>query len=65
MLKLVWNNWRTTCAGLAAVFTALADIFTQLKSGHIDGSRIQADVAAIMAGVGLIFAHDVKNGSKS
>jgi hypothetical protein len=51
-------NWKTTAGGVIAVIAALADIATQLLSGHIDGSRITTDFAAVSAGVGLIFAKD-------
>lgn len=52
------TSWKTTLAGVAAMLGALADILTQLASKSIDTGRITTDVAAIAAGIGLLFAKD-------
>jgi hypothetical protein len=54
---LALTNWKTTAAAAAAVFTALADMATALSHGTISGN-LSADLAGILAGVGLIFAKD-------
>jgi hypothetical protein len=54
------TNWKTTAAGVAAILTALADMATAFSHGTISGS-LSADVAAIIAGIGLIFAKDASS----
>jgi hypothetical protein len=51
------TNWKTTAAGAAAILTALADMATALSHGSISGN-LSADIAGILAGVGLVFAKD-------
>lgn len=51
------QNWKTTSAGLAAIATALGDLFTAAGHGQITGN-LSGDIAAIIAGIGLIFAGD-------
>lgn len=50
-------NWKTTAAGLGAIFTALADVAQAAAHGTITGN-LAADATGIIAGVGLIFAKD-------
>lgn len=49
-------NWKTTAAGLAAVFTAIGHMCALLPHGDFSG--LAADLPAIVGGVGLIFAKD-------
>lgn len=53
------TNWKTTAAGIGAILGALADIATGLGHGTIT-TNLTTDVAAIIAGVGLILAKDAK-----
>lgn len=53
------TNWKTTCAGVGTILAALADIATALGHGTIT-QNLTADIAAIIAGVGLILANDAK-----
>ena len=50
------NNWKTTIAGIGAALAAVSHLLLAIKSG--DTSSLVADVTAIMAGIGLIFAKD-------
>lgn len=56
-MSAIFANWKTTSAGLAAICGALGDIFTALGHGQLTGN-LSVDIAAIGAGVGLIFAGD-------
>lgn len=57
-------HWRTTAAGVASILTALTDMVTALSHGVIT-NNLSADVAAIVAGAGLLFAADSANVKKS
>lgn len=50
------QNWKTTLLGAGAVCTAVGHLLTGAASGDFSG--LVTDVPAILAGVGLIFAHD-------
>lgn len=50
-------NYKTTAAGLASILTALADGATALSHGQVSGN-LATDIAAIIAGIGLIAAAD-------
>lgn len=55
------NNRNTTIAGIGAVLVAVGGILTAMFDG--DASTVPdwtTAVAAVMAGVGLIFAKDAK-----
>lgn len=55
------NNKNTTIAGIGAVLVAVGGILTAMFDG--DASTVPdwtTAVAAVMAGVGLIFAKDAK-----
>lgn len=49
-------NWKTTVAGVSAIFTAVGSLF--LANGTIDWSHLSTVLPAILAGFGLIFAKD-------
>ena len=51
-------NWKTTTAGIALILGAAADVAHQSSEGSFDGNRLQADVAAVIGGFGLIVAKD-------
>lgn len=57
----VWQNRKTTAAGLVLIFGALADLALQVKTGMYDGNRLQGDVTAIVSGFGLLVAGDASN----
>ena len=48
-------NWKTTVAGIAAIFSAIGMMFT---NGVVDWSHLSTVIPAIIAGFGLIFAKD-------
>jgi len=49
-------NWKTTLAGVSAIFAAIGSLFT--STGAIDLSHLSTILPAILAGFGLIFAKD-------
>lgn len=50
------KSWKTTFSGIIAIVVALADVATKISNDQpID---VMTTVAAIMAGIGLIFAKD-------
>lgn len=55
-ISAILANWKTSVAGAATILTALADILGMFKTGNT--ATLPADYAAIIAGLGLIFAHD-------
>ena len=57
-MKSFLANWKTTSAGLALVFTALADVFHQASTGSWDGNRLIGDWTGFVGGIGLILAKD-------
>ena len=50
------NNWKTTSAGIGAILVAIGTAFPHIATG--DWSVLPQAIPAIVAGVGLIFAHD-------
>ena len=53
------KNWKTTTSGLLVAFIALASAVKNVLEGQPAGD-ITAIVAAITAGIGLVFAGDAK-----
>lgn len=55
------RNWKTTGAGIAAILTAAGSALAALTDGdpttNIDIATL---VAAVMAGIGLLFAADAQ-----
>lgn len=49
-------NWKTTIAGVSAIFAAIGSLFT--ATGTIDLSHLSTVLPAVLAGLGLIFAKD-------
>lgn len=49
-------NWKTTLAGISAIFAAIGSIFT--AQGTIDLSHLSTVLPAILAGIGLLFSKD-------
>ena len=56
-MRVFLLNWKTTAAGLGALFGGLGHLITNLCAG--DTSTIPDDITAIMIGLGLIFAKDI------
>lgn len=52
----MFNNWKTTLAGLATICTSLGVVFAGLKTG--DTSQIGVQIPVIIAGIGALFAKD-------
>ncbi len=48
-------NWKTTIAGVAAIFSAIGMLFS---NGVVDWSHLSTVIPAIIAGFGLMFAKD-------
>lgn len=58
------NNRNTTVAGIGAILVAVGSILTNLFDGDVSTvPDYAAAVAAVLAGVGLIFAKDAKKGT--
>jgi hypothetical protein len=53
-------NWKTSAAGLVPMLLALADLITQITSGHLDPNHVYADLGALAVGLGLVGASDAK-----
>lgn len=49
-------NWKTTLLGAGTICTSLGHLLTGVANGDLTG--LVTDIPAIMAGAGLIFAHD-------
>lgn len=49
-------NWKTTAAGVGAILVAAGQIISGISHG--DYSGLTAGIPALLAGVGLLFAHD-------
>jgi hypothetical protein len=62
--KLMVVNWRTSLAGAAVAFGALADMATQFATGHVDPARLWTDLTALAGAVGLVHARDAAVSSK-
>jgi hypothetical protein len=66
MLDKILMNWKTSLTGIAAILTALGDMFTQIGTGNVGAGNIEKDFLAIVVGVGLLAAKDsnVTGGTK-
>ena len=56
-MESILANWKTTAAGVAAVLTALGHALAQVSAGNFSSS-LDADLTAVVVGIGLIFAKD-------
>lgn len=56
LLVTALHNYKTTAAGLALIFGAATDLCHSVAVGTTP--NLQADMAAVMGGIGLIVAHD-------
>lgn len=52
------KSWKTTAAGIVAILTGALFAFSQYLSGGFAAISWEALIAAITAGVGLMFAKD-------
>lgn len=58
-MNALHGSWRTTLAGIAAILTAGGACLTALTDGNpATDPDYAALVAAVIAGIGLIFARD-------
>lgn len=57
-MKNFLSNWKTTAAGAAAIFGAIASVLTQASTKSWSMEQLMTDFTAASAGVGLIFAKD-------
>lgn len=66
MFSKITINWKTSAAGLAMIFTVLADVLHGLTT---QGANInwQVDFTALVTGIGLLAAKDsnVTGGTKA
>ncbi len=62
----MFTNWKTTLAGIGAVLLALGHLVTTVSTGSFGFETLSADLAAIVAGIGLLFGKDwnITGGSK-
>lgn len=57
------NNRNTTVAGIGAILVAIGSLLTNIFDGDVATVPDYATaVAAVLAGIGLIFAKDAKKG---
>lgn len=55
------KNWKTTALGISTVIAAIAGVIqATLDSDPTTNADITVAVAAVMSGLGLIFAKDAK-----
>lgn len=52
------KNWKTAVAGVATILGALATLSLDFVNGSVSGDKLTAQISAIAAGAGLIFAKD-------
>lgn len=52
----MFENWKTTAAGVGAILIALGSILNAVATGDFEG--ISGGIAALVAGVGLLAAGD-------
>jgi hypothetical protein len=50
------QNWKTTAAGVASLLIAVGQALNGISNGDFSG--LASAVPAVIAGIGLIFAHD-------
>lgn len=55
-MSTILANWKTTLAGVGTILSALGDIAASFSKGNT--GHIQADITAIIAGIGLLVAKD-------
>lgn len=55
------KNWKTTALGISTILAAISSVIQAvLDNDHSTNPDITVAVAAIMSGLGLIFAKDAK-----
>ena len=54
------SNAKTTISGIIAILGAIVAVGNALLNGTVDASVIGTAITSITAGIGLIFASDVK-----
>jgi hypothetical protein len=52
------TSWKTTSAGAAAIFGAVASLLSMASKGQIDGNVLMTDIGVISAGIMGLFAKD-------
>lgn len=55
---MLFANWKTTAAGVAAVSTGIAAVANAVATGHFDPGLLTAALTGIFAGVGNILSKD-------
>lgn len=60
------KNWKTTALGISTILAAVASVIqAALDNDHSTNPDITVAVAAIMSGIGLIFAKDSKSSGEA
>ena len=54
----MFKNWKTTSAGLTLIIGAVVTIVYSAKAGAVTQEVLMGAVAAVLGGVGLLFAKD-------
>lgn len=58
------KNWKTTALGISTILAAIAGVIqATLDNDPTTNADVTVAVAAIMSGLGLIFARDAKPGA--
>ena len=54
------KNWKTTSAGITSIVSGCVGLYFAWKTSNINEATLTGSITAIVAGIGLIFAHDPK-----
>jgi hypothetical protein len=57
-MSTLFQNWKTTSAGVTAIAGSVIHLVFELRSGHADENAWSIAVAGILLGIGLMLAGD-------
>jgi hypothetical protein len=57
-MNSILKNWKTSAAGLGAIFAGLGVVLHAVSTNPIDMNTVVAGFGAISTGIGLLFAKD-------
>lgn len=63
MIKNLFNNWKTTSAGIALIITNTVHLVFAVRNHTSDENTWIFSLTAIVGGIGLIFAGDASQSS--
>lgn len=59
----IFDNWKTSLAGVATVLGALSTIASMASTGQVDPNHLWMALTSIAGGIGLLTAQDAKKNS--